>query len=254
MKYSKKNFLSAMLKKILLIFIIGYISRIWINYIYNTDIFKEYTLLIYLAYYSSMFYFISFINNFNITNIKLVIVYLLSDKMCIKVENYSNFEALDKMENLNIFKPLFTEEVNKEFKLPYDNSDKIRKGKYNDIIRPPAKDFEKFWVRTKTVNGKIKDRNVLVVYESPDRFRNVNDKTKLSAKCRGFPEGIYSTREYKNYEYVLERYRFPEYFKKLDETGYRSIYYSGRGSTYNYSPGDTSNNNNNAGDSSSTNK
>lgn len=58
----KKIIFSNTFKKILLIFIVGFISRILVNYIYDVNVFKEYTTSISLVYYSCMACFVGIVN------------------------------------------------------------------------------------------------------------------------------------------------------------------------------------------------
>lgn len=85
-------------KKIIIIFIIGLISRIIINHIYDINVFKEYTNSVSLFYYTSMIYLTWFISNlpkvsmdvFNFYIIREAISCILSGNSFFEITGYSD--------------------------------------------------------------------------------------------------------------------------------------------------------------------
>jgi hypothetical protein len=88
-------FNSITFRKILLIFLMGLVSRVVVNYVYDMNVFKDYTANISLVYYAFIAGFSAFISempriSFNVFNFKIV-------KSAIRMVVGENFFQRDKM-------------------------------------------------------------------------------------------------------------------------------------------------------------
>ena len=110
-----KNFLSSItFRKIVIIFSVGLTTRIFINYCFDVNVFKEYTSFISLWYYLGMSSFTVFINslpaiNWNVFNVAIVteaintIIFGRSDHMMIQgyFSDNLSYEVTDAPKNLS---------------------------------------------------------------------------------------------------------------------------------------------------------
>ena len=81
----KKVFNNTMLHKILVIFIVGLVSRAIVNYICDINVFKDYANVISLTYYGGFAYFVAAINNLFMHKASLV-----SEGIIKPVENFDS--------------------------------------------------------------------------------------------------------------------------------------------------------------------
>jgi hypothetical protein len=73
----QKVLINSTVRKVLIIFVVGFISRVLVNYFYDINVFKDYTNSISLMYYGIMAFFVGFVGDlpkiyFNMGNISLV--------------------------------------------------------------------------------------------------------------------------------------------------------------------------------------
>src|SRR2546423_12701142 len=96
-----RKFLNSVLfRRILVIFVVGFVSRCIINYVYDVNVFKEYTNVVSIMYYGFMTYFI-----YDLPKISLNVFDFKLIKSVIRVfcENYYFSGKLDtKMFTSNI--------------------------------------------------------------------------------------------------------------------------------------------------------
>lgn len=147
-----KNFFYNILVKILLIFVIGFFTRVMINYIYDINVFKGCALYVCIFYYSSLICLFGYLDGFskisfnflNYDDIRRVMTFLFSRGVFLKTENYSDYQNFDKFTESKISKPLFVERNKEIAKDPI--ADKLFKGKdkYGGVMRPCEDDVKKF--------------------------------------------------------------------------------------------------------------
>ena len=61
--FKEKVWYNVSFRRIFIIFVVGFVSRFFVNSFYDVNVFKEYTSMISLGYYGGMAFFIGFIND-----------------------------------------------------------------------------------------------------------------------------------------------------------------------------------------------
>lgn len=99
-KFLEKHLTRKNITKVLIIFIIGFITRVFINEVFDINVFESYRSMVSLAHYSFLAIIVAFYDEFSMSFFKSIIKFLIPDTKLSLILGYIQHKFPNEIENL----------------------------------------------------------------------------------------------------------------------------------------------------------